>query len=263
MSTPRSTWTVDRDDPRAPPTEIWRALTHEERERVVDSLPSEWDAVPPPEGDRHWNPKVTARRTLERWFSRMGRSVYVGSELAIYYPGERVFAPDVMAVLDVAPRERERWVVDAEGKGLDWVLEIFVHGDRKKDHEGNVELYARLGIPEYFLFDRGRLRLSGWRLPDVGARAYQPIVPQGGRYPSVVLGLDLAVFGERLRFLHGDAELPDAEELIGRLEKIVDELEVRAEQEARRAEEEARARGEVERRLADALAELERLGRGR
>jgi Uma2 family endonuclease len=241
---------VDPEDPRAPPSEIWLALTPEERRRVVDSLPAEWDAMPPPEGDRHWNPKVSARKTLERWFSRLGRRVYVGSELAIYYPGERVFAPDVMAVLDVELRERDRWVVDAEGRGLDWTLEIFVGGDRKKDHEGNVERYARLGIPEYFLFDRGRARLSGWRLPTPNARSYEPIVPQRGRWVSSVLGLELCVVGERLRFMHGDAELPDAEELIDRLERIVDALQFRAEEEARRAEEEAR-RAEEEARRAE------------
>jgi hypothetical protein len=252
-------WKVDLSDPRAPPTDVWRALTPEERAAVVESLPSEWEDALPPEGDRHWNPKVSARKTLERYFAKLGRSVYVGSELPTYYPAERVFAPDVFAVLDVSRHERDRWVVDAEGKGLDWILEIFLSGDRKKDHEGNVERYARLGIPEYFLFDRGRLRLWGFRLPEASARAYEPLLPQAGRYRSTTLGLELGIVDDRLRFFVGDAELPDAEELITRLEGFVDRLERRAEEEARRAEEEARRREEVEAKLEAALREIERL----
>ena len=267
--TQRLGWTLDPDDPRAPPSEVWRALTPEERAALVASLPSEWEDTSPPEGDPHWNPKVSARKTLQRYFSRIGRSVYVGSELPIYYPGERVFAPDVMAVLDVPLHERERWVVDAEGKGLDWALEIFVSGSRKKDHVGNVEKYARLGIADYFLFDRGRGRLHGWHLASPGDRSYAPILPQRGRYVARTLGLELGVVGDKLRFFSADAELPEVEELIERLERAVDGLQRRAEEEAKRAEEEAKRaeeeaarRARAEQRLAEALAEIERLKRG-
>jgi hypothetical protein len=257
--TQRLGWTLDPDDPRAPPSEVWHALTSEERAALQASLPSEWEDTAPPEGDPHWNPKVSARKTLQRYFSRIGRSVYVGSELPIYYPSERVFAPDVMAVLDVPLHERDRWVVDAEGKGLDWVLEIFVSGSRKKDHVANVERYARLGIADYFLFDRGRGRLHGWHLPSPEHRTYAPILPQGGRYAARTLGLEMGVVGEKLRFFKGDAELPEVEELIERLERFVDGLERRAEEEAKRAEEEAKLRADVEDQLAAALAEIARL----
>jgi len=252
-------WKVDPDDPRAPPTEVWQALTAAQRDAIVQSLPSEWSEALPPEGDRHWNPKVSARKTLERYFAKVGRSVYVGSELPIYYPGQPVFAPDVFAVLDVPRHDRDRWVVDAEGRGLDWILEIFLAGDRKKDHEGNVERYARLGVPEYFLFDRGRLRLWGFRLQSPSARVYEPLIPQVGRFRSTTLGLELGLVDERLRFFAGDAELPDAEELIARLEGFVDRLERRAEDEARRAEDEARRREDAEKKLEAALREIERL----
>ncbi|WP_426755543.1 hypothetical protein [Myxococcus sp. Y35] len=33
---------VDPDDPRAPPQEIWDALSPEERQRICDSLPSKF-----------------------------------------------------------------------------------------------------------------------------------------------------------------------------------------------------------------------------
>lgn len=266
-------WTLDEDDPRAPTTDTWRAMTEAQRAHVLATLPSEWEDAEPPEGDPHWVPKVAARKTLERYFSRIGRRAYVGSELPIYYPGERVFAPDVFAVLDVEPGARDHWVVDKEGKGLDWVLEIFVHGSRKKDHVKNVERNARLGITDYFIFDRGKLRLHGWTLPTPTARTYEPILPQRGRWAARSLGLELAIVDDRPRFFHADAELPEVEELIDRLERAVAAVSTRveeesrraeaesqrAEEESRRAEEESRRRLEAEQRLTEALAEIERL----
>lgn len=267
---------VDPADPRAPPQDVWERLTPEERARILDSLPSEWPVSEsqPPEGDAHFEAKVRAREVLGGFFSRIGRKLYLGCELPVYYPGEAMFAPDVIAVMDVEPHERMRWAVSAEGRGLDLALEIHVAGDRRKDLERNVERFARLGIREYFLFDRRRLKLSGWRLAGEGRRVYQPIVPQQGFYLSEVLGLELQIEGERLRFYMGRAALPESEELISTLERMVgeaethraDEARVRAEleqqllYEQRLREEETRRREEAERRLAEALAEVKRLG---
>lgn len=276
---------VDPDDPRAPPQEVWERLTPEERVRVIESLPSEFPVseASPPEGDPHFEAKVRTREVLGGFFSRIGRKVYLACELPVYYPGEPMFAPDVIAVVDVEPHSRMRWVVSAEGKGVDLALEIHVAGERRKDLVRNVERFARLGIREYFLFDRGKLRLTGWRLEE-GRRGYQPIVPQHGFYPSEVLGLELQLEGERLRFFHGRAPLPEADEMIATLERMVREAEehrseeerARTELEQRLAEEsrlrveesrllaeESRLREQAERRLAEALAELERLKQGR
>ena len=266
--TPGSAWTVDPDDPRAPPEDVWDALSPTERKRVVDSLPSEFPCseAQPPEGDAHFKAKTATREVLDGYFARVGRRVYLACELPIYYPGESHFAPDVLAVVDVATHEREKWVVKDEGKGLDLAVEVLVSGRGRKDLEDNVARCARLGIAEYFVFDRARLRLHGYRLPQPTARVYQPIVPQGGFYASRVLGLDLRIEGTRLRFFHGAAAIPDANELIASLEKMIDEVEPRiaaAEEQARvaemRADDEARLRAEAERRLADALAEIARL----
>src|SRR5262245_51107089 len=168
---------VDPDDPRAPSTEVWNAMTPEERMRVTEELPSDFtlDFLPPPEGDHHSVPKNAAKDALGRYFQRVGRRVYVSGELPVYYPNERVFCADVIAVLDVDPHLRDRWLVDVEGKGLDFALEVHVHGDRRKDMKKNVERYARLGIPEYFVFDRRRGNLHAFRLPSPDARVYERI----------------------------------------------------------------------------------------
>lgn len=268
----RVPYVVDPEDPRAPPTEVWNQMTPEERMRVVEALPSDFtlDFLPPPEGDRHFNPKAAARDTLGRHFQRVNRRVYVSGELPIYYPGERVFAADLIAVLDVEVRERDRWVTELEGKGLDFALEIHVRGDRRKDMTTNRERYARLGIHEYFVFDRARGDLHGFRLPSAGARVYEKIPSRQGLLESAVLGMDLTLMGGRLRFLIGDATVPDADELLARLGAKLDDVLAGKDEAERRAleleqqlAEEQRRREEAERQLAEIQAELQRLRRER
>jgi hypothetical protein len=258
-------WTIDADDPRAPPLEVWQRMSEEERERVIASLPSEFEATEasPPEGDAHFKAKVGARKALGRFFERVGRRIYLACELPVYYPGERMFAPDLFGVLDAGDHDRLSWVVAKENKGLDIALEISVSGRKAKDLQTNVERYARLGIREYFVFDRKSLRLSGYFLPELNAGKYERILPQHGRYLSSVLGLELGLDGERLRFYYGDAELPEADELIVKLESMLNQLESRLaeetrlrEEETRLREEETRLREEAEQRLAVALREL-------
>jgi Uma2 family endonuclease len=252
-----TTWVIDPDDPRAPPQELWDRMSPDERRRVLDELPSELDVseASPPEGDYHFEAKTSAKEVLGGFFQRIGRRVYVAAELPVYYPGEHMFAPDVFAVLDVEIRPRASWSVSAEGKGLDLALEIVWSGKRRKDLEANVTRYAALGIAEYFVFDRQRLRLRGYGLQP-GAQRYQPLVPQEGRLTSAVLGLDLAIEGERLRFYHGLAALPESDELIARLGSMLGDLEARVDEATRRAD-------EAEAKLAEALAEIERLKRER
>jgi Uma2 family endonuclease len=240
---------VDPRDPRAPSQALWDQLTEAERRDVLAALPSEIPLALP-EGDPHRLPKSRAMEALSEFYSRLRRRVYLSAELPVYYPDEPMFAPDLIAVVDVDVHERQSWVTSHEGKGLDFVLEINVSGDRKKDFEHNVVRCARLGIPEYFAFDVLRARLLGWRLPSPSSRVYEPIVPQGGRWPSRVLELDLSLEGGQLRFFHGNAPLLDARELIARLSTMVDDALARAEEQHRRAEEEAR-RAEEEARRAE------------
>jgi septin family protein len=166
-------------------------------------------------------------------------------------------------------------VISAEGKGLDWVLEVHVGGDRKKDAELNVARYARLGIPEYFLYDRARNKLAAYRLPSADAKVYTPIVPNHGLYESRVLGLDVQVHKDRLRFYAGTALLLESDELIARSQEMADEAYRRAEEadqrreeaerlreeETRLREEETRLREEAQHENARLREEIERLRR--
>jgi Uma2 family endonuclease len=273
VTQPVSSWVIDPDDPRAPPTELWERLTPEQRAEIIASLPSEFapSEAMPPEGDDHLDAFTGAREALRRWYRDRGRSIYVAGNLPIYYPDQRMFSPDLIAVDGVEQRQRDSWIVDAEGgKGLDVAIEIVVRGDRKKDLEHNVERYARLGIPEYYLFDRRRMTFAAWELEGDG---YRRRVAQRGRFRSEVLGLDLWLDGERLRFSVGDAAVPYADELIDRISRLsveaqtrVERLEAelaeetrRREQETQRREQETQRRESAEAELAQLRAELEKL----
>ncbi len=283
MVQPVNSWVVDPDDPRAPPTEVWEQLTEEQRAAVIAALPSEFPVseAHPPEGDDHLDAFTEPREALRRWFRQRGRSLYVAGNLPVYYPGEPMFSPDLIAVDGVEQRQRDSWIVDAEGgKTLDVAIEIVVRGSRKKDLERNVVRYARLGIPECYLFDRRRLTLAAWELD--GAE-YRRRVAQGGRFHSATLGLDLWLDGERLRFSLGDATVPFTDELLARVTRLSDESLERVErleaelaeeqrlreeaqrlgEEAQRLREEERHRREAaEAELAALRAELEKLRKG-
>jgi Uma2 family endonuclease len=247
----------------APSLEEWRAMGPEAREAFLVAVN---DALSDPlvtmsEGRPHKKAKTRTLDTLGLYFSSIGRMVYLAEEMAVLYPGEVSFSPDVLAVLDVPQPEddeREAWVVADEGKGLDLVIEVLHHGDRNKDLVKNVERYARLGIPEYFVYDRARQQIHGFRLgpPTSGAglRRYQRIVPQSGRYASLVLGLDLALVSGTLRFFHGSAELGGTPELIQRLQSMLDDVTLKSDQAAAEA---ARARSVAQRGI---LAVLEARG---
>jgi Uma2 family endonuclease len=240
--------------PMAPSAEEWAALSPEGRAAVVAALPGEvtYDEIAMPEGDRHSKAKARALDALRGYFSRQQRRVYLAQELPTYYPAEPRFAPDLLAVLEVEDVDRDKWVVSAEGKGLDWVLEVHVGGDRKKDAERNVARYARVGIPEYFLYDRARNRLVAYRLASPDARVYTPIIPNHGRYESAVLGLEVQVEADRLRFYAGTALLLESEELIARVQAMYDDVQRRADDESRLREEAERLRDEESRRREEA-----------
>ena len=161
----------------------------------------------------------------------------------------------------------------AEGRGLDFVLEVHYGGRRRKDAEVNVARYARLRIPEYFMFDARRVVLHGWRLESPTDRQYTRIIPQNGRWPVRSLGMELGLRDGQPRWYDGVGIVPLTLELNAELSLSLNDALERAQQaeaerdaaEAERAEAEARAAAESERaaaeseRAAAAEAEVARL----
>ena len=159
-------------------------------------------------------------------------------------PRSRV-APDVFVVFGVPKRRRRIYLLWEEGKAPDFVLEVTSRSTRRQDAGFKRDLYARLGVCEYWLFDPTGdwldPRLQGNRL---SGDHYEPLSPtgiEGGErvFHSTVLGLDVFVDGGEIRF---------RDPATGRKLLTLEETEF-----ARR--EEARARKEAEQaREAAALA---------
>ncbi len=169
-----------------------------------------------------------------------------GNRLLYYVEGDprsRV-APDVFVVFGVPKRRRRIYLLWEEGKAPDFVLEVTSRSTRRQDAGFKRDLYARLGVREYWMFDPTGdwldPRLQGHRLS--GAR-YEPLSPTGieggGRlFHSTVLGLDVYVDRGEIRF---------RDPATGRKLLTLEETD-RAGQEARRRREEAELALEDERR---------------
>jgi len=224
-----------------PTVEVWRKMTAAEKLafqlEAIDAMNASVDVMG--EGRPHNKAKSRTIDALSLHFKATGRTVYLAEELPVLYPGVETFTPDILAVLDVPePEDDERmaWVVADEGRGLDLVIEVLYKGKRDKDLVENVGRYGQLGIPEYFVYDRWKHKLLGYRLPGPGAKRYEPLMPQFGRYHSRVLGLDMQVVGTELRFLAGEAELPGSAKLIDRLQDMVLSVTTKLEQAEARIE---------------------------
>ena len=234
MSTSSAQSQPPRQAPIGPSVEQWRAMSNAEKDRfyqqIYDASSASHEAMS--QGRPHSRAKSAALDALVLHFKTTGRLIYVADELTVVYPGEPTFDPDLIAVLDVPqpdPDEDERmaWMVAEEGKGPDFILEVLHKGSRDKDLGRNVTEYARLGIREYFVYDRLHFKLYGYRLARSGG-AYLPLRPRLGRLTSEVLGLDLALVERKLRFFSGMGELMNSEEFIERLSKMMDGIESRA-----------------------------------
>jgi Uma2 family endonuclease len=204
----------------APTEDEWHAMSPDDRMRLLVDI-NEALSDPPiamSEGRQHKKAKNAVLDELGLHYSSIGRAIYLAEEMAVLYPGQESFSPDILVVMDVPqPEDDERlaWVVVEEGKGLDLVIEVLHRGDRHKDLVASVERYAQLSIPEYFVYDRLEQQIHGYRLPQPTATRYERIGPQFGHYTSIVLGLDLAVVvGKLQRWLLLAATAGTVEEIL-------------------------------------------------
>ena len=161
---------------------------------------------PVPQSTRH-SVAVKESFGILRQHWRGSRDVFVGSDQFVYWdpaydkrrnPVNSPPSPDVYVAFGVANRHRNSYVVWEEGKPPDFVLEVVSPSSRREDEEENPRKYARMGVPEFFLYDpEGELEpaLAGFALRD---GRYEPL-PEEALAESVVgvrskvLGLYLCV----------------------------------------------------------------------
>jgi Uma2 family endonuclease len=197
------------------------------------------------ETDFHIKETMRLRQMLEQFYT--GQSVYVSGNLLVYYEQgntKKFVVPDVFVVKGIQPGDRRIYKIWFEGKPPDAIIEVTSRKTKKTDMVTKPALYARLGVPEYFLFDPTQDYLEpvlqGHRL--IGPRYERiPSDPQNALV-SEQLGLRLRADGGHVmlyRLDTGERLLTDAE--------------------ARQAEAEARGAAEAEvARLREQLSRRDR-----
>ena len=167
------------------------------------------DGKPMSESGLHWEVSMDTGAVLKS--HHLNRpDAYVGGN-CFMYPEEgkpKVFvSPDIFVAYGV-PKEppRDTWKVWEEGKVPDFILEVTSKSTRKEDERRKKDFYERYGVPEYWQFDptgdyldpilKGRALGADGRYRELALEERD-----GGlcRF-SEVLGLDLRLEGERLRF---------------------------------------------------------------
>ena len=189
--------------------------------------------------------------------------VYVSGDLLMYYvegnPKVSV-APDVFVVFGVEDRMRMHYLVWEEGKAPDFVLEVASKSTWREDLGPKRDLYARLGVKEYWMYDpTGEYFapvLQGLRLAGGAYVRKLPVASPDGALTlsSETLGLELRARGGEMRFRDpatGETLLSHAEAEAAR----------REEANARREEANARRKEAVARRTAESRAEREAAAR--
>ena len=185
---------------------------------VAEVFYPEADGQPMAETDVHRDLMIDLIAMLREHF-RDDPHVYISGNLFLYYEEgnpRRVVAPDVFVVKGVPGGRRRIYKLWEEEQPPDVVFEVTSPSTRGEDLRTKHELYARLGVAEYFLFDPLdeylRPPFQGYRLEQDRYVALRPA--EDGSLWSAVLGLALHVRGERLRLFdpEGQRWLPLPEE---------------------------------------------------
>jgi Uma2 family endonuclease len=177
-------------------------------EKQVDYPES--DGEPMAETELHLREMVYVWEGLEDRFEA-APDVFVGANLFLYYrKGDptAVVAPDGFVVKGVSKllpgnQMRRKYLLWEERQAPCFVLETTSTSTRRKDEEKK-EIYARLGVAEYFQFDPdGEYldpRLQGVRLMGGQDRRYRTIRPEpDGALLSQTTGVLFRAEGNRLR----------------------------------------------------------------
>ena len=138
-----------------------------------------------------------------RLYLQHEQACILGNQFLYYEEGSSAkrCAPDVMVIFGVAPGSRDNYKIWEEGQIPRVAFEMTSPSTKKEDEGVKKNLYAEIGISEYWQFDpKGQWikeKLRGFRLAD---GQYEPIV--NGQ--SLGLGLRLEVDGKLISFYRLD-----------------------------------------------------------
>ena len=141
----------------------------------------ESDGRPMAETDLHLDVMLDLIHALKTRY-RDDPDVYVGGNLLLYYvKGDPRYSisPDVLVTRGIPKGRRDTYLLWEEGRMPFFVIEVTSKSTRKEDLQKKRDLYERLEVDEYFLFDPREEylhpRLQGLRLEN---GKYQPIQPE-------------------------------------------------------------------------------------
>lgn len=208
----------------------------------------ESDGKPMAETDLHRDWMVRILEILRQRYR--GQRVYVASDLFVYYQeGDptKVVAPDDFVVLDCDPGRRKTFKIWEEGNKVPQVVfEVTSESTRRQDEVLKPEVYARIGVPECFLYDP----TSDYLEPPLQGFRLRP-----GGYTRITLdetgALECEQLDIALRLEQGNLVMRDAQSGKTLL------TEAEAEKAARQREKAARQAAET--RVAELEAQVERL----
>jgi Uma2 family endonuclease len=242
----------------------------------------ESDGEPMAETEEHLEEMVYAWQALKDRFEA-DAGVFVGADMFLYYrkgDPRGVVAPDGFVVKGVPKllpggRRRRKYLLWEEKRVPCFVLETTSESTRAKDEEKK-EIYAKLGVEEYFQFDPLEEyldpHLQGHRLVGGPYRQYRAIRPQAdGSLVSRTTGVVFRAEGPRLRLTDAVTGVPllrkeEEKEARRRAEKAWHQAEKKAAAETRarhqaekKAAAETRARQQAEEKVRALEEELARL----
>ena len=235
--------------------------------QTVDAIEyPESDGKPMGETDLHIDWIIRIRDILRRRYRE--QRVYVASDLLLYYEEgvpTKFVVPDGFVVLDCAPGRRRTFKIWEEDRTPDVVFEVTSRGSRREDEVSKPQVYARLGVREYFLYDPSAEYLDpplqGFRMAE---GRYQRIAvdPETGELTCDRLGITLRLEGDDLQMhdrqtgqqLPTEAEAEQAARLQEQAARRQEQAARRQEQAARRQEQAARRQEQAAREAAEARA---------
>jgi Uma2 family endonuclease len=197
----------------------------------------ESDGRPMGETDEHRDAMVRHIELLHDYYR--GQRVYVSGDLLVYFEQgnpKKFVVPDCFVVKGIDPSKRRTYKVWVEGRAPDVAIETTSLRTKRKDTVTKPDLYARLRVKEYFLFDPTQEYLDpplqGHRL---AGNHYEPIpAEKDGSLVSQELGLRLKYEQGVLVFYRLDTAEPllSREQMVAREAAAHEAAEERARQEA-------------------------------
>lgn len=169
-----------------------------------------WSDEPEMESDLHLLQIMVLLQCLKGlWRER--NDYYAAGNMTLYYSPAMVKnrnfrGPDFLVVKDVENHPRRSWTVwEEDWKFPNLVIEILSDTTAKVDRTTKKDLYAELGIEEYFWFDPVTLEFVGHRLVN---GEYQRLEPDDRGYCwSQTLELWLGRWNRQLRYFSADGQL--------------------------------------------------------